>query len=172
MLGVQGIAASSLPVIIKVAAEALSGAGRGRIRALKVRVRVVRRSGQRGRQSRRYRCGRAGPIEARCGDGRFRIVVVVVGLRGRGDTAHNGCCSCCRSRCWGRERRWWKIGMRVVAFLVAMFGACWRPGFFRPGRGRALSGIGRVSPTSGVRGFVRRDGIAPFPKALDVPADT
>jgi hypothetical protein len=89
---VQGIAASSsrsLAVILKVTAEALAGAGRGRIRALEVRVRVVRRSGQRGRESGRYGCGRAGAIEeaARYG-GRGLVVIVVVVVRGGGgDTA-------------------------------------------------------------------------------------
>jgi hypothetical protein len=52
-----------------------------------------------------------------------------------------------------------------------VIGACWRPGFFRLGGRRALSGISRVSPTSsGIRGFVGCDRITPFPKALKVPA--
>jgi hypothetical protein len=51
-----------------------------------------------------------------------------------------------------------------------MIGACWRLGFFRLGGRRALSGIGRVSPTSRVRGLAGRDRITPFPKALKAPA--
>lgn len=55
---------------------------------------------------------------------------------------------------------------------MRMIGACWRPGFFRLGGlfRVAPSGIGRVSPTSGVRSSVGRDRIAPFPKILEIPA--
>lgn len=60
--------------------------------------------------------------------------------------------------------------MRMITFLVRTAGAGWRPGFFRLGGRNALSGIGRVSPTSGVRSFARRDRITPFPKTLEVPA--
>ncbi len=58
----------------------------------------------------------------------------------------------------------------MITFLVKVIGACWRPGFFQLGGRNALSGIGRVSPTSGVRGFVGRDRITPFPNTLEVPA--
>lgn len=43
--------------------------------------------------------------------------------------------------------------MRMITFLAGIFDACWRPGFFQLGGLVALGGIGRVSPTSGVRSF-------------------
>jgi hypothetical protein len=60
--------------------------------------------------------------------------------------------------------------MRMTTFLVRIFGPCWRPGFFQLGGRSALSGIGRVSPTSGICGSAGRDRITPFPDGLDVPA--
>ena len=61
--------------------------------------------------------------------------------------------------------------MRMTTFLVRIFGACWwRPGFFQLGGRNALSGISRVSPTSGICGSAGRDRITPFPNSLDVPA--
>ena len=97
--GVQGIAAS-FTVIVKVAAEALSGAGRGRIRTLKVRVRVVRRSGQRGCESRCYWRHRARPIDARCdASRRFRVIIVLRGATASSSTSSSSC------RCRYRGKR-------------------------------------------------------------------
>ena len=65
------------------------GLGEAEYALLKVRVRVVRRSGQCGCESGCYRCGRARSIEARCG-GRFRVIVVLRVRRGA--TASRCCC--------------------------------------------------------------------------------
>jgi hypothetical protein len=56
----------------------------------------------------------------------------------------------------------------MTTSLVRIFGTRWRPGFFRLGGLFALSGIGRVSPTSGVRSPVGRDRITPIPNTLEV----
>jgi len=60
--------------------------------------------------------------------------------------------------------------MGMTAFLARVFGTCWRPRFFQLRGLSALSGIGRVSPTSGVCSFVGRDRITPFPNSLDALA--
>jgi len=99
---------------IKVAANALPRAGSSGMRALEVRVRVVRRSGQRGGEGRSRGQGRVGVLGSlRDGD---RNVV--------------------RSNSW---YRW--LG---VTFLVGNFGARWCSGPFDLGRKLSASGVDRI----------------------------
>jgi hypothetical protein len=139
---------AALYVAIKVAAEALSRAGGGRIRTLKVSVRVVRRSGKCRGESRSdwvRRC--AGPPVS---GSFFRDRSVVVRGGGR------------------RGRRCRRRGVDV-SFLDGVFCARRCLDFFKLGGIVAASRVIRV-PTSDC-GSAGRDGVASFSWAFGEPAD-
>lgn len=130
----EGIAA------LEVAAEALPGAGGCGIRALEVRIRVVRRSSQRGGERRCDGSSRARPIYGG-GSGRF-------------------CCCCFRGQ---------SVIVLRARSCYRKIGARRRPGLFVFGGPIfTWSCIGRV-PT-GNRGSAGRNRIGPFPMALVIPA--
>lgn len=57
----------------------------------------------------------------------------------------------------------------MITLLVEDFGARRRPDLFGLGGVFAKRRIGRVTTATGDRGFGGRDGIGPFPDALEVP---